>query len=160
MKKLFYSLFLITAFSCQQYPYPQEVIVSLLKAEDNKAELIKVLDFYKGKDSLKYEAACFLIGNMIYHQSEEQYTLDSLYFDYFSQIGTILEKDPDAVNNEILKRGLANKYDAIPIPTIAKGKPDAQTLSAEYIIRNIEHSFTMWKESPLLRDVTFEEFKE
>lgn len=46
-----------------------EVEVALHKAGRNRRKLERVLAYYQstGKDSLKYEAARFLISNMIYH---------------------------------------------------------------------------------------------
>ena len=51
---------------------PDPRLTQALKvAGENKKELLKVLNYYRESDSLKYEAACFLIRNMPYYGSYE-----------------------------------------------------------------------------------------
>ncbi len=160
MKKVL-SIFIISILvSCQQYPYSKEVVKALLESGDNKEQLVKVLEHYRDKDSLKYEAACFLIGNMPYHRSSVQYCVDSLHWNYFTSIDSILASDPDAPDNDLLKQSLGVYFDSLPPPQLTNGKPDVEILSADYLIRSIEQAFEMWYISPLLKCVSFEEFKE
>lgn len=160
MKKLFFILIIISFASCGHYPYPKEVVKALLESGDNKKELLKFLEYYRDNDSLKYEAACFLVGNMPYHCSTVQYKIDSLYFNYFASVDSILDHNPDALNDDTLKQLLGTYFDSLPSPELTRGKPDVQILSADYLIRNVEQAFEMWHQSPLLRDVSFDEFKE
>lgn len=149
-------LFIISA--CHRYP--DNVEQALILSDSNKEELIKVLEHYKGKDGLKYDAACFLIGNMPYHESKIQLTISSAYLDYFRQIDSICQVDSSAIINESFRRRLANIYDSLPVPVELPAKSDIQSLSADYIIDNIEQSFTEWQNSPLLKQMPFNEFKE
>lgn len=160
MKKVLFILGIIILASCRQYPYSKEVVKALLESGDNREELVKVLECYRDKDSLKYEAACFLIANMSYHCSRVQYDIDSLYLDYFTSVDSILDNNPDAQNNNTLKQFLGAYFDSLPSPKLTRGKPDIQILSSDYLIRNIEQAFEMWHTSPLLKDISFDEFKE
>jgi hypothetical protein len=65
IKKFTYIVYILAFTSCGHFP--KEVEEALLSAKDNKENLIAVLEHYKGKDSKKYAAACFLIANMPYH---------------------------------------------------------------------------------------------
>ena len=66
IKKFTYIVYILAFTSCGHFP--KEVEEALLSAKDNKENLIAVLEHYKGKDSKKYAAACFLIANMPYHK--------------------------------------------------------------------------------------------
>lgn len=70
-------------------PYPQDVQKALQLAHHNTAELEKVLNHYKNLDSLKYEAACFLIANMPYHKSRIEMVLPTEYNDYFAKTDSL-----------------------------------------------------------------------
>lgn len=60
-------IILLALYACTQ---PDSHLVQALKAAgENKKELLKVLSHYKDNDSLKYEAACFLITDSIFYQS-------------------------------------------------------------------------------------------
>lgn len=72
---------LIVYASCS--PYPKDVQEALQQAHENSLELRTVLEHYRGKDSLKFKAACFLIANMPYHKSREEITLPKQYDNYF-----------------------------------------------------------------------------
>ena len=87
MKHLLLILILCQLVACNQYP--SDVEQTLILAGKNKTELIKVLNHYKGKDKLKYKAACFLIGNMPYHQCKYEIILDSSYYTYFIKVDSI-----------------------------------------------------------------------
>ena len=138
MKKTLFILCVIVLASCQQYPYSKEVVRTLLESGDNREELVTVLEHYRDKDSLKYEAACFLIANMPYHSSGIQYTIDPLYLDYFASVDSILENNPDVLNDDTLKQLLGAYFDSLPSPKLTGGKPDTQVLSADYLIRSID----------------------
>lgn len=65
------------------HPYEQEAQEALLLAEDNRAELEKVLAHYQDDpDPLKRKSAWFLIANMPYHgglEGKDVETYDSAY---------------------------------------------------------------------------------
>lgn len=141
-------------------PYTDEVERALKLSGNNKEELMKVLEHYKDSDKLKFEAACFLIANMPYHKSTIQQELPVAYWDYFNAIDSICHIDSNAIKNDYLKHYLGRVYDSIPPPVDIKCQPDIQLLSADYLINNIESAFYEWHHSPLLKWISFEDFKE
>ena len=155
---LFYASLLLFFSSCQRYP--NEVEQALNLAGTNKKELIKVLEHYKGEDELKFDAACFLIGNMPFHESRTQLEISSDYLRYFKMIDSICRVDSSALIDEPFRRQLASCFDSIPAPSEIEAEPDVQILSADYIIDNLEQAFDEWQNSPLLRNVSFDELKE
>lgn len=142
------------------YTYTDEVDQALKLSGNNKEELIKVLEHYKDSDELKFEAACFLIANMPYHKSSIQQELPVDYWDYFKAIDSICYVNSKAVKNDSLKHYLGRVYDSIPPPAEIQCQPDIQRLSADYLINNIEAAFYEWHHSPLLKWISFDDFKE
>ncbi len=71
MKESIFIWILLSLLSCRSIP--AEINETLKGAGSNKSELKKVLRHYswKDKDSLKFKAACFLIGNMKWHASHD-----------------------------------------------------------------------------------------
>ena len=69
---LYFSLICTLILACTRYPAGVEETLS--QAGRNRGELKKVLNHYleHPEDSLKYQAACFLIDNMKWHLSTEQ----------------------------------------------------------------------------------------
>lgn len=168
---LFYFLLpcLWICFSCS--PYPQEVRHALKLARSNAPELEKVLEYYRTKDEQKYKAACFLISNMPYHGSRKEIILSSLHDSYFATTDSLFQlyfgemsaaqikkkkfRIPDSIRNM-----LAARYTRIPLPAYTEGKKDIECITSDFLIDNIESAFDAWHHSPLLQDMTFEEFKE
>lgn len=74
---LFLAGILIIVMSCR--PYPREVEEALALSGDNRNELERVLNHFRQKDMQEFEAACFLIANMQYHQSKEEIIPDAAY---------------------------------------------------------------------------------
>ena len=73
MKPILYTTLICTLIlACTRYPAGVEETLS--QAGKNRGELEKVLRHYRQhpEDSLKYQAACFLIDNMKWHLSTEQ----------------------------------------------------------------------------------------
>lgn len=165
----FLSLFVWICSSCS--PYPQEVRHALKLAHNNASELENVLEYYRARDTQKYEAACFLISNMPYHGSRREITLSDLHDSYFAATDSLFQlyfremsaaqikkkkfKIPDSVRNM-----LAARYSSIPCPSYTKGKKDIECITSDFLIDNIESAFDVWRHSPLLQGMTFEEFKE
>lgn len=157
---LFYFLLpcLWTCFSCS--PYPQEVCHALKLADGNVSELEKVLEYYRGRDAQKYEAACFLIANMPYNSSRREITLSGLHESYFAAADSLFQlyfgemsaaqikkkkfRIPDSVRNM-----LAARYARIPLPAYAEGKKDIECITSDFLVDNIESAFDVWHSSPL-----------
>lgn len=156
---LFISVHLVLLYSCS--PYPEEVKKTLTLSGNNKQELIKVLEHYKDSDQLKFKAACFLISNMPYHKSRIKYTLSDRYFNYFKKVDSICIANPSTIRNDSLKQALSKQFNLI-VPPLEKVNPtpDNQIITANFLIENIEQAFYEWRHSPLLKSISFEDFKE
>jgi hypothetical protein len=148
---LIFSLAVLAACS----PYPAEVEQALRLAGANRAELEKVLTHYAQNeaDSLKYRAACFLIENMPYH-----YAYDSEKLRHFRNELFTTRQEHNVIEDEAM-RILGEKYgefsyDASDIVF------DAKVITADYLIRNIEHSFKVWEAAGWREQVSFDDFCE
>ena len=160
---------LLTIISCNNYP--KDVSAALSKASNNRQELEKVLNLYRGTDDLKYVAACHLIANMLYHGSLNEITLDEKYEVYFRKVDSIYNllfgnmtlgqiknlrfRIPDSIRS-----ALSEEYDYIPYPVYSEGRPDIQNVSSDFLIDNIEMAFYVWRTVPIIKNMSFEEFKE
>lgn len=149
---------LLFCSSCRQYP--KEVEFALELAGDNKEELVRVLKHYEDSDEQKFAAACFLISNMPYHKSKTQLELPSCYQRYFKKVDSIIHIDSTAIDNDSLKHALSSEFDSFPPPVELSGKADVRVLTSDYLIDHIELAFEEWRHSPLLKTLSFEEFKE
>lgn len=128
---------------------------ALCLAEENKAELEKVLRRYKNStaDSLKYKAACFLIENMPYHNYQTGKKLEQylVYYRWLKEsLGTGIE--PSVIADSVKKvfgpiDGQEVKYDILEI-------------DSAYLCRNIDWAFKVWKEQPWGKNVSFDTFCE
>ena len=139
-------------------------ILTYRKQHDND-----ILYYYK-HDSLKYEAAKFLIDNMHYH-----YSLDNIVADSEEWERWRLETD------SILKGLLCSyPYDGIPRDTIkaiqaqrdtllaTKNLPEIATvdsialdstfLTADFLIQHIDNAFEVWRTNKYAKGLTFDEF--
>jgi len=147
MKYIFNLLIVSVIVGCSTYP--PDVRSTLLFAGDNRAELEKVLKHYSQHeaDSLKYKAACFLIGNMRYH-----YTQNDEQLDRFRRY--ILDTVPtqQTYTNFQQKYGKLNSRYDITF--------DAQVITADYLIRNIDFSFRLWEGTPWGNHYSFDVFCE
>ncbi|MFV0588252.1 hypothetical protein [Bacteroides reticulotermitis] len=124
-----------------------EVQVALDYAGTNRAELEKVLAYYKDpKDSLKLRAACFLIANMPYHGylwSERQ----EMY------------RKKIAAGGRVLGRGILRKFwEESQMPDEQEFVLDAHSLTSDFLIRNIESAFRVWELSPWREKVDYNTF--
>lgn len=140
--------------SCKMQIAETGVEEALSKAGGNRKELFQVIRHYQDSgDSLKLKAALFLIENM----ADKYYLTGNVIDEYYTFIDSVYQiKQPE--------------YD---IPTIygafrskakyLKEKPqvnlDVQTLSADYLIQNIEEAFAVWGR-PWNKHLTFDEFCE
>lgn len=133
--------------------YASDVKEALLFAGSNRSELEYVLEHYAENraDSLKFRAACFLIGNMPHHFNypEEPYraycaSLDSLFLIEMSYEDYIKEAN-------IILRHHARKLRPLY---------DSHTITGDYLIWNIDHAFDQWETLPYLEHLNFDEFCE
>lgn len=140
--------------SCRMPTPTPGVEEALSKAGSNRSELFQVIKHYqKGTDSLKLKAALFLIENM----TDKHYFTGQAVDEYYTFIDSVYqirqqEYDIPAIYDEFKKKAKYLKEK----PTINQ---DAQTLSADYLIENIEDAFAVWNR-PWNRHLNFEEFCE
>ena len=158
IKKFTYIVYILAFTSCGHFP--KEVEEALLSAKDNKENLIAVLEHYKGKDSKKYAAACFLIANMPYHKSSVSLNIPPTYSHYFRKIDSIYQVDSNINVNDSIQQILAAEYATLLPPETTTGQKDIEILTKDFLILNIDAAFREWHNSPLLRNLSFDEFKE
>lgn len=139
--------------SLGQNNLPKNVSAVLEKAGKNKIELEKVIQQYnKNKsDSLKLKATYFLIANMDIH-----YSVDYYWADKTGKRIPYNEMDyPDFVTAVKAFEEIKPKYEGIkPVPVIYK---DIDTIKADFLIKNIENAFEVWKR-PQSRKISFTDF--
>ena len=91
MKPILYTILICTSIlACTRYPAGVEETLS--QAGRNRGELKKVLRHYREhpEDSLKYQAACFLIDNMKWHLSTERTVFpDSSLFEWYTRFDSL-----------------------------------------------------------------------
>lgn len=125
---------------------------ALKMAGDNKEELQKVLDYYHN-DSLKLEAAKFLISNMPGHYSFKSNNIE----DYYKIGDTILRSSLSPLQQrDTLLRISREQFSYLEYDTIQ----DLHIISADYLIRNINLAFDLWLTKSWANHLNFEEFCE
>ncbi|MHC4208896.1 MAG: hypothetical protein ACYSWT_04185 [Planctomycetota bacterium] len=136
--------------------WPPEVEEALAKAGENRAQLDQVLEHYRRQaDPLKLEAAEFLIANMDGH--------GYIVHGFFDEEGN--EVEFDALDHANFKEALA-AFDALEAEhgTIdyerKRFEPDLETITAGFLIENIDLAFQAWREKPWASQITFEAFCE
>ena len=164
------SLF-IGFFSCNDQP-SNELRQSLELAGDNENQLITVLEYFKKKDRKQYKAACFLIENMQYHQSEKIITLNDSIHSFFQETDSLFNTlfggltDEEIANfnpkpYDSLRQARAAVYSNLPSPVIRhNAESDIKRIQASFLIEHIETAFHDWKNNPLSKKLSFDEFKE
>lgn len=152
---------------------PPDVSAALEKAGNNRISLEWVLKRYE-KDPEKYKAACFLIANMpFYHQQgrvsnvdpmaeQFRHAADSIYCYFLKNLSDEKRNIPDTVKAlrsleaEFRKKVQATRF-ADP-HVVAEHLPDITTLDSTFLIEHIEHAFALRTYSPLVRQLSFEDF--
>lgn len=118
-------------------------------------EISKTLSHYKTEDvdSLKYEAVKFLADNMPGHstitfEGHNQYmrSIDSLYGDKPYHIRKVLYNVP-------VHKGYANTHKTVH-------QRDVEYVSSEYLISHVDYWFSVWRTTPWLSELSFDDFKE
>lgn len=115
---------------------------TLVFAGENRAELEQVLEYYK-HDELKLRAARFLIANM---REKFAYVL--------SEADSVRQALRDTWAD---KKEVVQKWKRISRETLPK-RYDAQIMTADYLIENIDIAFETWQEVPWGKYYSFEDF--
>ena len=124
-------------------------------AGSNRAELEKVLDYYAG-DSLKLEAAKFLIRNMPGHHS---YVDSATINRYTIAVDSIIKSLKEEQNLNIIQTAINQKAHTLGVDTLMQVE-DCQIMTADYLIRNIDTAFFDWQEGPWAKHISFDDFCE
>ncbi len=140
--------------SCQIAETDNQLEYALELAKDNRQEMEKVLDHFSD-DSVKYEAAAFLIRNMPGHYSYADTTAITKYSHEVDSIVTAMRDSSDyalrdSINSCTTKSDIRNQ----------KKASDIETMKADYLIANIEEAFHVWKEGYWAKHVNFDDFCE
>lgn len=120
---------------------------ALKLAGKNRRELEKVLAHYKDSGE-KYNAACFLIENMPKYYSYEGWLLDTLKY---------WKLTTDSFGN--INHEQVVKWDRYPA-SIMKKIYDVDVITADYLIKNIDLAFSVWKKRPWNKNLSFDDFCE
>ena len=138
----------------EQPAYPPEVIEALDSAGTNRPELEKVLSHYASAgESLKLQAAFYLIGNMEGHcfvtyvlQDSAGAPVDFHVLDY---------PDYDALREAC--DTLEARHGELDFEKKEKSY-DLQTITAEFLIEQIDWAFRAWRGKPWAKDLSFARF--
>lgn len=134
---------LIACSSTKEDPLQQ----ALIFAGNNRGELEKVLSHYESNPE-KLEAARFLIRNMPHWYGYYGWPLDSIK-------PILKQKDKgELVSKEIIEKWQQVPFYSLPIVY------DAQIITADYLIENIDLAFDVWKRYPWNRNLSFDDFCE
>ena len=141
------------AQSSFSFTTPPQVESVLKLSRDNKNELKTVLNYYAQKhDSLKWKAACFLIGNMDIHFSEQFY--------WETHEGKVLkfnELDYPDFRSAVAEFNRMSTQKHLHLKS--RIVPDIQIITADLLIKNIDLSFKLWN-TPQAKHLNFSEFCE
>lgn len=160
LNKLTITLCLFLLFSCRNSDNEKLLRHVLTWAGENKTELEKVLEHYRN-DSLKLEAAKFLIRNMpgnVAYDSTNLYKYRPILFRFDSlkqrekteQINAL-----DTINNEWASF-IQNK--SVSHDIYSQLNQDLYTISSDYLIENIDQSFDAWQKTSFRDSVDFETY--
>ncbi|MDD3359736.1 MAG: hypothetical protein PHH72_12015 [Parabacteroides sp.] len=149
MHYLYFVFIILITSACNNYPKNVEQALQL--AGKNRSELEKVLTYYgqKKEDSLKLKAAEFLISNMPFYYSLSGSDLNTFKSDFRQAI------NKGYIGKEALDYVLKNKTPNFQNLDVIK---DIETVNADYLIKNIEHSFGVWKKQPWGKNISFNDF--
>lgn len=139
--------------SCAETTGDNKLDEALSIARENRIELEKVLDHYAG-DTLKLEAAKFLIRNMPGHYS---YSDTTIVIKYSQAVDSILEAMKDSTHSVV--RDSINTYAQKTGITSLKTVQDIHIIKADYLIRNIDDAFDTWH-GQWGRHLSFDQFCE
>lgn len=145
-----FTLLVLLASACSMGNLSENKLEAALEfAGDNRGELEKVLEHYRG-DSLKLKAAQFLICNMPHYYSYAGSELDSAQ----ALLSQIAHHQKWGQNRTLHNPWLSFNYYSLPKVY------DAHIIKADYLIDNIEHAFTSWRKRPWNAQLSFDDFCE
>ena len=134
------------------HPEKSRLEEALEVAGGNRSELEQVLEHYRG-DSLKSLAAQFLIENMPCHYAYAGKELEK-YRRYFERFPPCAWRGPTFVRDSLVEA------DGAFCPDSLHKVYDVQVIKSDYLIRNIDQAFEVWRGQPWGRNVPFADFLE
>ena len=148
MKKLYTIVLIGFGLFMAACTYNHRLEQTLQKAGSNRAELEKVLVHYKN-DKKKNEATRFLLENMAECHTTVAPLIDSL----------------KVLKRMITEHGMDTDW-ADSVDNAWKGKSygksqkvyDAEVITAQYLIENIDMAFEVWEKQPWAKHYSFDEF--
>lgn len=169
MRMLEYVIILFIISSCTNYP--EDVVTALTLADKNEKTLKEVLDIYSKEDKRKYEAACFLTANMPYHHANidvitpNEYSLffkeeNKEYQSWLKKIDIADRTQNKVVGYDSIRHKYAESFKSLPPPLIGKYYNDIHVISGEFLKKHIDACFKELDKNPLLRNLSFDDFKE
>lgn len=155
MKNVIAILLCVLAVSCRMHSVSSELEETLSQAGSNRGELFRVLAHYEEEeDSLKLRAAQFLLENMAW----KAYATGRVVEEYFAFMDSVFRTGHKSEEELPLIYGQYERQ-----ARYLKEKQvialDARTLTADYLIRNIDEAFAVWHR-PWNRHLSFDEFCE
>jgi hypothetical protein len=152
-RKFLILLTTILVAACNRTDYLEQ---ALKLAGDNRAELERVLEYYKKNpvDSLKLRAAVFLIENMPGHYSYKNPRRLDAYYDE-------VERSVDVLKDHLENKRVIEEISARYSDTESREKVwDIQFMKARYLVDHIERSFRAWQQGEWSTHVSFDDFCE
>ncbi|MCP4704802.1 MAG: hypothetical protein GY865_09355, partial [candidate division Zixibacteria bacterium] len=136
--------------------YSEEITKALEDAGDNRAELDKVLSYYTSDDdSLKLQAALYLIGNMEGHCY--------VTYDLIDTIGTPINFNVldymDYTSLTAATDTLEAQYGLLDFKKNEKIY-DFDIITSDFLIKQIDYAFKAWREKPWAQNLSFDYFCE
>lgn len=140
--------------SCKMQTAETGVEEALSKAGGNRKELFRVIRHYQDSgDSLRLKAALFLIENM----ADKYYLTGNLINEFYTFVDSVYQIRQPEYDIPAIYDAFKNKA------KYKEEKPqvnwDVQTLSADFLIQNIEEAFAVWGR-PWNKHLSFDEFCE
>lgn len=129
---------------------PKAVLVALDKAGSNRGQLEDVLAHYKDEPE-KLEAARWLIGNMPSHYNYEGAEIDSMEAVLASLCGFKV--------NIVIPDDELDKWRNFSYATM-KRNDHVRSISADYLINNIDRAYEQWKTRKWNKNLSLEDFCE
>ncbi len=137
-------------------PYPPEVTETLDAAGDNRSELETVLRHYtEVGDSLKLQAAYFLIGNMRGHS----YATYGLEDTVGARINFSVLDYPDYQTLLSSFDSLEAEHGTLDFQRLDIIE-DCEVITADFLISQIEYAFRAWRERPWASGLSFDDFRD
>lgn len=149
------AVLVVSLLICACRDHDARIERALTLAKGNRPELEKVLLHYRN-DSLKLEAAKYLIRNMPGHRSLRDTAAAGRYYDAVDSVLLAMDSLPGNTVKDSLE-SLTKRY---PSEFSEEAVPDVEIITADYLIRNIDEAFRQWREGNWAVHLSFDQFCE